>query len=131
MNLEFVPVDLDRHIAEMTAVNLGVSDKRRALSMPALPPMLLEQLEFLVSTCWVGRKNFYKLLSIGFKDATHVLDWSWPGYFWDAFQRRQPPLDLKEFLRWEAQIRSFMLSKVISEGLCAFLTTYLSSLPPQ
>jgi hypothetical protein len=95
MNLEFVPVDLDRHIAEMTAVNLGVGNKHHALSTLVLPPMLLEQLEFLVSTSWIGRKHFYKLLSIGFKDATHVLEWSWPGYFWDTFQRRRPPLDLK------------------------------------
>jgi hypothetical protein len=130
MNLEFVPVDLDRHIAEMTAVNLGVGDKHHALSTLVLPPMLLEQLEFLVSTSWIGRKHFYKLLSIGFKDATHVLEWSWPGYFWDTFQRRRSPLDLEKFLRWEAQIRSFMLSKVISEGLYALPTTYLPSLPP-
>jgi hypothetical protein len=114
----------------MTAVNLGVSDKRRALPMPVLPPMILEQLDFLVSTFWIGRKTFYKLLSRGFKDATYVLERSLAGYFWDAFQRRQPPLDLKEFLRWEAQITSFMRSKVISEGLYAFLTAYLSSLPP-
>ncbi|PMD56579.1 uncharacterized protein K444DRAFT_694198 [Hyaloscypha bicolor E] len=66
----------------------------------------------------------------GFKDATHVLEWSWPSYFWDTFQKRPPPLDLKEFPLWQAQIRSFMLSMVISEGLYAFPTTYLSSLPP-
>lgn len=130
MNFESVPVDLDRHVAELTAVNLRVGDKRHALSTPVLPPMFLEQLESLVSTSWIGKKNLYKLLSRGFKDATHVLEWSWPSYFWDIFQKRPPPLDLKEFLLWEAQIRSFMLSMVISEGLYAIPTAYLSSLPP-